>query len=233
MNISSASGNFLLNALNNTNSKNGKADRTSQMNAIFQANILANRQKISDLINSKFNVSDSVDTQAYKNVAEDAQKLQKCIKTLSSDEVGNIYEGALENQDMAQVISQIKEFVDTYNTLWEDINKVGGTIKNVYGSEITNIVNDNAEALKKAGISVSEEGSLSLDMEKLNSVEMEDVKNLFAAENSLSNDISSNLSEVIDIINQAVRIKEAMGTSYTNSGNYNNSVLSAYYEAQC
>lgn len=232
MNISSATGNFLLNSLNDTSSKTAKSNRNSQMNAIFKASIAANRERIYDLINSKFNVSDSLDTQTYKDVAEDAAKLQKCIKTLSSDETGNIYENALENQDMTKIVSQIKGFVEDYNTLWSDINKVGGTIKNVYGSEIYDVISSNKDTFANVGIFVSEDGKISLDLEKLNDLKAEDVKNTFVSENSVLSDISKNLTEVIDVINQAIRIKEAMSTSYTNSGNYKNSLLSTYYEAQ-
>lgn len=229
MNISSTAGNSLLNILDSSNTK--KSKRNSQMNAIFQASIAARRQSISDLLSEKFKISTETDTAAYKTVSSDAKTLQKAIETLATDGEETLYNEAENTGDNSKVYAKVKAFITAYNTLKTDTDKLGGTIHNVYGANLDTCLKNYATELEKIGVSVSDNDSLALDEEVLQKSSLSDIQCLFSTNDSFASKVKDILSDMTEVVDQAVDIKEAMGATYNKSGSIASSILSSSFDS--
>lgn len=219
----------LLNLLN----QSGKSTRGAKMQAIFQKSIMERRQVISDLFKEKFGMtSASDDTTAYKSIASKATAAGKVMGSLSAEEEPNLYTEALESGDHTQVYAKVKEFVKNYQSLRSDMQKLGGTIESAYGAKMDAYLEKYEEQLAKIGITVKEDNSLSIDEETLKSADLEDIKAIFAQEDGFSDKLASTLSNIVDIVEKAVNIRESLTQTYNSKAGLTSSKLGGLYNSQ-
>lgn len=227
MNIST--GNTLLNYMNSA----GGTDRNSRMNAIFRADIAARREAIASLLNEKFNVTTANDTAAYKMVAASGKELQDSLKALTSEAEDSIYAKAAESGDNTELCASVKEFAACYNSMVNGINKLGGTIDTVYGTKLESCAEKNKEALAAIGISIEKDGTIALDQDKLSGASAEDIRNAFGTGEGFGNQISSVMKDIIEVVDNAVSIKEALSSRYGSNGSYfANTALSSFFNSE-
>lgn len=198
MNVSSTTGSILLDALNSkSTSKNSKASE------LIQQCITSSRERVNKIIEEYTGTSMEVDTEKYETVSSDAKKLSDTLSNFS-----------------------VTDFVSNYNTLMEDIEELGGTIETVYGAKLTDLIESGKDALANIGISVSEDYKLTVDEEKLETIDQESVAEVLGTDSDILENLASILTDMTELIDRAVTIKQAVGSSYTSSGEYSSNDIS-------
>ena len=147
---------------------------------------------------------------------KDGEKLlvQKEIKTENED-------GTMEvktEYDMDAIYKSISGFVDKYNDVIKNSNASESSgIKKAAGN-MTNITDLYANSLKKLGITINADKTLSIDDKTFKASEIADIEDTFTGSNSFAKSISSQAS----FINDAATREATKANTYTSTGSYSN-----------
>lgn len=140
-------------------------------------------------------------------------------QTEVKDEKGNV----TKEYDMDKIYSAVKNFADSYN----DTIKAGSESKSKAISKATDSMISttvaNQKLLKSVGISIDENnGSLSVDKEKLKNSNVSAIKSLFNDAGSYGYYMTTKSSE----INAAAVLEASKANTYTSAGSYPSSISS-------
>lgn len=146
----------------------------------------------------------------YKSVETSANNLEDALVNLGKDELYKAEDG--KEYDNTNLIKNINNYVTAYNSTISALDNCGGSLKNSFKTELIEAFKEKAEALKSIGISMSTNGKLAVDQEKLKAAKPEDVKSIFNKESAYYKSILNSASSMDTIINKALAMK---------SGTYN------------
>ncbi len=150
----------------------------------------------------------------YKNVETSANNLEDALVNLGKDELYTSESG--KEYDNTQLIKTINNYVTAYNSTITSLVNCGGSLKNIFSTELNEAFKNKTEAFSNIGITMSKDGKLSVDQEKLKAANPSDVKSIFNTESDYYKSIMSSTSSMDAIINKALAMK---------SGTYNSSGL--------
>lgn len=157
--------------------------------------------------------------EGYSQIKSSAVDLRTAIITLTNTDEGSLF--SEENTDKTKVYSAVKDFVDSYNSMIEGMNSVGGTSNSSYKEELTALIKKNSEKLSKAGITLDKDGKLSLDEEVLKNADVEDIKKAFYSNTDFTEEVAT---KSIYVEANAISAMYSLAVSnYTNSASYSES----------
>lgn len=138
---------------------------------------------------------------------------QKDITTKDSDGT----ETTVKGYDTDAIYSAVNSFVKDYNSV---VAAAKDTDDSTLTRRVTNMGNataSNTKALSAVGITVNEDGTLSLDKDTFEKADMSKVKSLFNGSGTYGYQVSAQAS----LINYAADNVINRGSTYTTSGSYN------------
>ena len=153
---------------------------------------------------------------AGKFVKEDADKLLVQKETKVENEDGTM--DVKKEYDMDAIYKSISGFVDKYNDVIKNSSASESSgIKKAAGN-MTNITDLYANSLKKLGITINGDKTLSIDEKTFKASEVSDIEDTFVGSSSFSKSVSSQAS----FINDAATREATKANTYTSSGSYSN-----------
>ena len=153
---------------------------------------------------------------AGKFVKEDADKLLVQKETKVENEDGTME--VKKEYDMDAINKSISGFVDKYNDVIKNSSESESSgIKKAAGN-MTNITDLYANSLKKLGITINGDKTLSIDEKTFKASEVSDIEDTFVGSSSFSKSVSSQAS----FINDAATREATKANTYTSSGSYSN-----------
>ena len=153
---------------------------------------------------------------AGKFVKEDADKLLVQKETKVENEDGTME--VMKEYDMDAIYKSISGFVDQYNDVIKNSSASESSgIKKATGN-MTNITDLYANSLKKLGITINGDKTLSIDEKTFKASEISDIEDTFVGSSSFSKSVSSQAS----FINDAATREATKANTYTSSGSYSN-----------
>ena len=156
----------------------------------------------------------------------------KTYSTMSSsaEDVGDalsVIQAAVESGDTATAISNISDFVTSYNSMLASMSSAGGAENNAMITQFKKYFSENEEALKSVGITASSSGVLSLDTETLASADADSLSAVFGTDNELTEQISKLSDTVMQVASLKISGYNSLQTMYGNSGTLNSKNLVA------
>ena len=146
----------------------------------------------------------------YKKVETAANNLGDALASLGKE---NLYKSESGKEyDNSALIKNINNYVTAYNSTISALDNCGGSLKNSFSTEFVEAFKDKADALNKIGITLSADGKLSVDQDKLKAAKVDDIKSIFNTASAYYKSIMSSTSSIDTIINKALAMK---------SGTYN------------
>ncbi len=179
--------------------------------------------------------SKSTDTKKYSSIAQSAKEVQSDIDKLTDSSSGSIYEKewqTTENEDgttskvldynSSKIISAVSSFIKDYNSVLSGASSSTDTTTNTRASYMQKITNSFKNELSSIGITISDDGKLSLDKDKMKEAGMESAKNVFGSRSGYGYQISSSAS----LIESAATHAASNSTTYSSTGSYNTDISS-------
>ena len=120
--------------------------------------------------------------------------------------------------DMDAIYKSISGFVDKYNDVIKNASASDSSGIKKAASNMTNITDLYANSLKKLGITVNADKTLTIDEKTFKASEISDIEDTFTGSSSFSKSISSQAS----FINDAATREAAKANTYTSTGSYSN-----------
>jgi hypothetical protein len=175
------------------------------INQLIEKNELEYQQKM-----EAFGIHSAKGNNKYKSVETSANNLEDALIKLGKDELYKAEQG--KEYDNSTLIKNINNYVAAYNSAISALDNCGGSLKNSFKTDLIEAFKEKTEALNSIGFSLSADGKLYVDQEKLKVAKPEDVQKIFNKESEYYKSILNSASAMDTIINKALAMK---------SGTYN------------
>lgn len=181
-----------------------------------------------DALNSKnqFNPANFINKSKYEKIGESADNLSKSMEIFTAEGKNSIFEKISDSEDKKELYSGVEDFVENYNDTFEKLQTSSDSLNGYYRQMMKEAVSENEEALEEIGITLSKDGTLNIDKDKLKNADVESIKKVFDGSTSLIPKLSF-LAERIS--NNADANVESLSSQYNSSGNIY-SALSGKYD---
>lgn len=199
-----------------TSSYNNKSNQTSS-----SSDLLALMKKVDQVRSSDYSKSmkaeyeklfSSDDVGSYeseKKLSSDASELNKSAAVLASSSKADF-------EDKDKLVSNVKTFVEDYNTTIDSLQKSGSVDALKKGLYMTNTAKAYSGALGRIGLKVGTDNKLALNEDTLKAADTNSVKSLLSGNYSFATKAADKASQ----ISKAANLK-AQVVSYNQDGNYN------------
>lgn len=132
----------------------------------------------------------------YTAMKSAAQDVQTYLEHLMSEKEDSLFQKAGVSGDTAAIVSEVKSFVEDYNTMVRKMNSEGGTVNELYVRQLHGFVVSHKSKLENIGITEDKNGLLAVDRNKLEAAELEKLKNVFQGENSFAQKVADRSKRV-------------------------------------
>lgn len=149
----------------------------------------------------------------YKKLEETSERLAKQADQLAAKVDGK------ENG----FVEQAQKLAESYNDTLKNLKQTSGVLNQYYHQSLRDIAFDNKTSLAEIGITVSSDGTVSVNREKLESADREKVEKLLGSEGDFLKKVSFVGSRIAD--NAKTNVESVSGR-YNARGNLSNSYLS-------
>lgn len=195
---------------------------TSKTDNIFESIIASNtarcQERISQVTGIKVNSTKDGD---YKKVTSSSAALTETMDKLKSS---SLWDESKEGYSKDNIISGIKDFVSSYNTLMTNIDNVGKTVENTYKTKFNQYVKEHEKELAEVGVTIEKDGKMTIDKDKLNEADVSALKKVFGNDSEFMKKLDSVNSEMNEVVSKAMDIKNSMSGLYnadSSSVDYN------------
>ena len=170
-------------------------------------------------------ISDQYKSQKRKSNFQSLYKSADGLGTLAdalatSDNDDKLYGKAAQSGDVSELAGGIERFADSYNNTLSELKDCNSTLNDFYSAEMKKAAEEQRKDFQELGISFDKTGKMSVDLEKLKAVNIEELRKVmepFAEKVSyLSERISSQAHAEIDSISSRY---DATGNLFSSYGN--------------
>ena len=122
---------------------------------------------------------DSKRKEAYEKLEKAADKLFQSADVLTDDGEKSAFAEAEKSGDAGQVYDGISNLLKNYNNLLEVLKSSSSPINDYYRKMMEEAAEENREAFSSVGITISKEGTVSIDQEKLKTADLKALEKIF------------------------------------------------------
>lgn len=161
----------------------------------------------------------------YEKLEKAAEELTAQAEKLADNSTEGIWQKAKASGDTSDICGVAEKLADKYNSLLSALEKSTDALDVFYRKSLKELAEQNSGELSAIGISVEDDGSLSVDSQKLLAASYEDLEKVFGADS----EFTQHLSYVSGRIgNNATANLESMTSSYLANGTLTGSYTSKY-----
>lgn len=119
----------------------------------------------------------TTESTATSNTTNETDTAQSTVTSTKEKELQN------------DIVEAVEKLVTNFNTVYESLTELGGTVNTMYASRIKNLAYSNKTQLTEVGVTQNKNGTLAIDEKKLESVALDDLKAVFCMESGLIGDL--------------------------------------------
>lgn len=178
-------------------------DFLSQIGNASLYNTSGYRNLLKSVYSSEKTQQNNTTATAYNTLATATADLATSASKLSDD---SLYVADKDgNYDTEKISEIVKNFVSDYNDVVKNTTKVENVNSLQRSKYLMNETSVNSSLLKKVGITVKEDNTLSFDADKFSKANFTDIKSIFAGHNSYASKISNQANQINRIVNNEIR----------------------------
>ena len=176
-------------------------------------------EKTSSKVSTKAKAKTDVDTTGLSKMKKDADSLKSAAETLNDN---NLWKKTDGKADMEKIASAVSDFAKEYNDTINQVSKVSSKEVAQSAKYMTSMTGTMSNALSKIGISVGNDGKLSVDEDALKKSDVNKIQALFSGNNSYGMQIAKDANEIskATVMNTGTYAEDGSLTS-TLSGLFN------------
>ena len=187
-----------------------------------------NQSTTSESTSSQSDVSQGTATESQEStVNQNATTTETAVTTKDA--------AALKKEQELQedIVEAVEKLVTNFNTAYENLTELGGTVNTMYATRIKNLAYSNKTKLAEVGVTQNKNGTLTIDTKKLEATELDDLKAVFCKESGLIGDLQEHAKSMKESAAATASVLNKMaGTStynqYGTSSSYFNYAGSLY-----
>lgn len=169
----------------------------------------------------------------YSKIKTATESLRNHSVSLTDTDSDSLFAKAEASGDTTKVVSEVSSFVEDYNSMVSSMTSMGGTVNSTYLKELSSTIASNKDALKNVGITQNDDGTLTIESDKLKKASLVNLKALFNGSKAITDKISiKSIYVEANAISANAQSSYSASDSYTGKGNYStNSALSSFLES--
>lgn len=207
--------------LNETAKKTGIPINQTSLLDYVNNDSSSSQNTLLDALNKKDKVS-SASVSNYKKLEKAASALKEKADKLAETGEKSFLEKLKDSDDPKEAYAAVEDFVDTYNSTLSSLKKQTGVLDKYYCEQLKDAAGEFSEELAKIGITIGNDGMLSVDKEKLQAASVEDIQNAITK-------AASRTSFVADrIAGNAQANVESASSQYDQTGSVMSQLASRY-----
>ena len=149
------------------------------------------------------------DKTGLAKIKTEADSLKDASKALKSDELWKKNNGSY---DMGKIADAVKNFANEYNDVVSQSAKVSSKDVSMQTGFMTNLTKTMSGALSKIGISVGEDGKMSVDENELKKSNVKDISSMFSGKYSFASQIEDKAGAISSAASRGAGTYSANGT---------------------
>lgn len=197
-------------------------NRVSLLNYVNGGN--SNNSLLSALTQKSSN-ADSTKKTNYEKLEKAADRLAQKADVFTAEGEKSIFEQAKESESNQKIYDSVEEFIDSYNSALKILDSMDSDLNSFYKKNLAGLFADNKEALESIGITVSKNGALSLDKEKLQSVDLDTFQKVLGNAGGIMKKLSYLAGRISD---NAQTNAKSLSRQYGSDGNSYTSSFNKY-----
>ncbi len=178
----------------------------------------AEAAKASRSASTKSKAAEDTDRTGLTQIKKDADKLNEAAAALGKDDLWKKTEG---KADTDKIVSAVKDFANSYNKVIDQASKVSSKEVSSDVKFMTGMTDTFSKVLGQAGITVGDDGKLSVDEDKLKKADTATLKSLFNGQGTYGSQIGDKAN--------AINRDADMSSSIYGSNAATTSALSSLY----
>lgn len=186
--------------------------------ALFQKNSSSKTENKNSYSTAKDYFSNfSTNSKEFSTTKTKATSLVDTGNKLISTEKNSLFADK-NNYNNDKIYNAVKEFVSDYNSTVDSLSTVTNKSIKTVGNNMTRMTDVMSNSLNKVGITVGNDGKLSVDEDIFTASDMNQVKSLFNGSSSYAGMITSYASKIANQANN--QLAAVNGSLYGNNGSY-------------
>lgn len=185
----------------------------------------ANTSLLDALNNNKSNVSNATAIENYGKLEKTADQLLQNIEVFTKEGEESVFEKAKESGDYQTIYDGIETVFNSYNDTLAALKTASTPLNDYYRQMLQAAALENNEAFANIGISISKDGTATVDTDKLKAADISNVEEIFGASGTFLAKVEI-LSERISA--NAKANTESLTSGYNSSGYAYSSLTSKY-----
>ncbi|MDE7225189.1 MAG: hypothetical protein K2O34_15590 [Acetatifactor sp.] len=149
-------------------------------------------------LNKSGSVADTKQKSDYEKLEKNAGQLQKSADKLAAKGENSLFEKAKEGNDTEEICKETQALVEEYNNTMKILQSASGPLNDYYYQMLQEAASDNREALESVGITVSKNGKMSVDSDKLKAADIDTLEKALGASGSFTSKVSFVAERVSD-----------------------------------
>lgn len=197
-------------------------NRSSLLNYVNGGN--SNNSLLSALT-QKSSAADPTKKTNYEKLEKAADQLAQKADVFTAEGEKSIFEQAKESGSNQEICDSVEELIDSCNSALKILNSMDGDLNAFYNKNLAGLLADNREALESIGITVSKNGTLSLDKEKLQAADLETLQKVLGNAGGIMKKLSYLAGMISD---NAQTNAESLSRQYGSDGSSYTSSFNKY-----
>ncbi|MDO5154901.1 MAG: flagellar filament capping protein FliD [Eubacteriales bacterium] len=186
-NISSFFNNFKSDGMSSFNFSEYASIKNGTYRKLVKANYGKQKNMLSTSTDKKNNKLDATDKTGITKLKTETEELKTAVKAFEKDDLWKQKNGSYDTE---KITKAVKSFVNAYNDVVDQSSKVKAKDVSLQTGFMTNLSKTMKNSLSKVGITVEEDGKMSVDEDALKKADMKDVKAVFAGKYSYATQVA-------------------------------------------
>ena len=149
----------------------------------------------------------------YSNVAKASDSLLDAIEDVTKEELYKVQEG--KEYDKSPLLKSITNFVTAYNNEITSLNNCGGALNQEFAKEFKTSFTANKDALEEIGITLDDDGKLTINQEKLSGAPGNKLKTVFGDNSGYIKSVTASVDPINDILG---KVRALRSSNYNSKG---------------
>lgn len=149
-------------------------------------------------LNKSGSAVDAKQKNDYDKLERNASQLCKRADNLAATGENSLFAKAKESKDTEELCKEIQSLVEDYNSTMKILESASGPLNDYYRQMLQEAASGNSESLANVGITVSKDGKMTVDSDKLKAADIDTLEKVLGASGSFTSKVSFVAGRVSD-----------------------------------
>lgn len=168
---------------------------------------------------------DTVKKSSYEKTEKEADQLLQKTEIFLDEGKTSIFAKARESGSSQEIYDAAKALVGQYNSVASALRKEPSALNNFYRQMMSEAASENSEGLKNIGITLTKDGTLSIDEEKLKASDLDTLEQVLGPANGFSGKVAFLANRISDNARANV---QSLSSQYNSTGTFYSALASKY-----